>query len=81
MSIEELLQQARNLTPEEQLQLVASLVNNIREQYTTTALSPRWSDIRGTAPYPLTGEDAQDWVSRTRQEDDTVRAQQLTHQA
>ena len=80
MSIEELLQQARKLTPEEQLQLVASLVNTIREQYTTKSGS-RWSDVRGTAPYPLAGEDAQEWVSRTRQEGDDLRAQQLTHKA
>jgi hypothetical protein len=27
-----------------------------------------WLDIAGIAPYPLLGEDAQEWVSRTRQE-------------
>ena len=80
MSIEELLQEARKLAPEEQLQLVASLVSTIREQYPTKS-SSRWSDLRGTAPYPLAGEDAQEWISRTRQEDDDMRAQQLTHEA
>ncbi len=29
---------------------------------------PRWMDAAGVAPHPLTGEDAQAWVSRTRQE-------------
>lgn len=38
---------------------------------------PRWMDVAGVAPYPLTGEDAQDWVSRTRQEDDDEQAMQV----
>ena len=29
---------------------------------------PRWREISGKAPYPLLEEDAQAWVSRTRQE-------------
>jgi len=27
-----------------------------------------WREIYGTAPYPLTGEDAQTWAKRTRHE-------------
>lgn len=30
----------------------------------------RWRDIRGAAPYPLLGGDAQKWVTQSRQEDD-----------
>jgi hypothetical protein len=29
-----------------------------------------WGEVAGVAPHPLTGEDAQDWVSRTRAESD-----------
>jgi hypothetical protein len=29
----------------------------------------RWQEIRGTALFPLTGEDAQHWVSKSRRED------------
>jgi hypothetical protein len=27
-----------------------------------------WCEVRGSVPYPLCGEDAQAWVSRTRHE-------------
>ncbi len=37
---------------------------------------PLWQDVAGLAPYPLTGEDAQDWVSRTRKEGDEEREKQ-----
>src|SRR4051812_34700127 len=37
----------------------------------------RWLDLLGKAPYPLTGEDAQDWISRSRREADESRARQL----
>jgi hypothetical protein len=30
----------------------------------------RWRDIRGAAHYPMAGEDAQSWVSRSRREND-----------
>ena len=29
----------------------------------------KWEEIRGKAPYPLVGEDAQTWVSRNRKND------------
>lgn len=73
MSIEELIQEAEQLAPDEQLQLVARLVGRIRQQYPTAKPRPWWSDIRGSAPYPLTGEDAQAGISRTRQEGDNHR--------
>ncbi|WP_071590896.1 hypothetical protein [Synechococcus sp. PCC 7336] len=81
MSIEELLQQARQLAPEEQLQLISSLVDNIQELYQNGSPRPCWSDVRGTSPYPLIGEDAQEWVSGTRQEGDNLRAQYLPRKA
>ena len=34
----------------------------------------RWSEIAGAATYPLVGEDAQEWVTRTRKEGDESRA-------
>ena len=36
-----------------------------------------WMSIRGIAPNLLGGEDAQEWVSRTRREGDEHREQQL----
>jgi hypothetical protein len=36
-----------------------------------------WKDAIGIAPYPLCGEDAQEWVSRTRRESDEHREPQI----
>jgi hypothetical protein len=36
-----------------------------------------WRDIRGIVPYPLCGEDAQAWVTRTRREGDEHRERLL----
>ena len=35
-----------------------------------TTSGRQWAEIAGAATYPLVGEDAQDWVSRTRLEGD-----------
>lgn len=76
MTIQELIQQAEQLPPDQQLQLVAMLIERIRQQYPVGSPRPRWSDIRGSVPYPLTGEsDAQEWVSRSRREGDEHREQ------
>jgi hypothetical protein len=37
----------------------------------------KWQDVRGIAPNLLGGEDAQEWVSRTRRESDESRAKAL----
>lgn len=78
MEIKELITNAEKLSIAEQLQLVTHLLENIRQTH-ISALVPhcRWSDIRGTAPYPLIGEDAQTWVSNTRAEADAHREQTL----
>lgn len=34
-----------------------------------------WSEIEGVARFPLAGEDAQAWVTRTRREEDAERAE------
>ena len=36
-----------------------------------------WNELRGIMPYPICGEDAQAWVSRTRREGDEHRAYPL----
>ena len=66
----EVLELAQKLTPDDQLRLIAHLANTARLAYTAPEPRPKWMDIRGTAPYPALGEDAQAWVSRTRQESD-----------
>ncbi|MGB7413790.1 MAG: hypothetical protein WA902_06250 [Thermosynechococcaceae cyanobacterium] len=76
MGIDELLTNAECLSVAEQLQLVTSLLNNIRHQHEdANQPRPAWGDISGIASYPLGDEDAQDWVSRSRRESDVHREQ------
>ncbi|OQY47425.1 MAG: hypothetical protein B6242_05070 [Anaerolineaceae bacterium 4572_78] len=52
--------------------MIEQYLNNTSKQQKCYA----WTDIAGTAPYPMFGEDAQAWVSRTRQEDTEIRESQ-----
>ncbi len=64
----ELMRQADSLSVDERLALVTHLVESVRQMQ---RVAPRkWCEARGIAPYPLLGEDAQAWVSRTRREAD-----------
>ena len=49
----------------------AELMETIRErlEQLRSESKVKWRDIRGAAPYPMMGEDAQEWVSRTRREE------------
>jgi hypothetical protein len=70
----QLLKQSASLSADEQLELAARLIEQARKK--TAAPRRKWLDVMGTAPYPLTGEDAQAWVTRTRQEGEDEREQQ-----
>jgi len=69
----EIVRQAEALPLEEQLYLITLLAEKAQQAYRPTMPRRRWREICGAAPYPLTGEDAQAWVSRARQEDDEAR--------
>lgn len=73
--LSELKKKAEALDPEEKLQLIVYLVEQCR--ISCSGLRPRrkWSEISGAAPCPITGEDAQEWVTRTRKESDEKRKQ------
>ncbi|MCS6950908.1 MAG: hypothetical protein NZ520_10650 [bacterium] len=72
--MEKILQEVDQLTTEE----VAELINRLQVRLkTSTSHRRRWAEIAGKAPYPLTGEDAQTWVSRTRREADLQRQTKL----
>ncbi len=78
--LDELVKKAEALTADEQLALIAHLAGKVRENYHAR---PRrqWREICGSALYPMLGEDAQDWVSRTRREGDEHREQQWRHKS
>lgn len=65
---DELRQQANKLTPEEQLRLIAELAEQVRRNKPQAATLYYWHDLQGVGQHSLTGEDAQTWVTRSRQE-------------
>ncbi|MEZ4526030.1 MAG: hypothetical protein R2941_08950 [Desulfobacterales bacterium] len=66
--LNELLKQAELLTRKEQLILAVRLINKAHQTETPRL---KWKDIGRTVPYPALGEDAQNWVSRSRAESDS----------
>ncbi|MGD1806306.1 hypothetical protein ACP6PL_12820 [Dapis sp. BLCC M126] len=67
--LNELISKSEELNIEEKLQLMRYLSNNLQINDSSTPKPRRkWREIQGKATYPLVGEDAQEWVSRTRQE-------------
>jgi len=74
--LDEVVRKAEALASDEQLLLIARLAEKLRETYQVSRPRRKWRDIRGSVPYPLLGEDAQAWVSRTRREGDEHREQQ-----
>jgi len=71
-----LFKQVEALTIDEQLRLATHLVERARKTYPTSTLQRKWREIFGIVPYPLTGEDAQAWVSQTRRQADEQREPQ-----
>ena len=65
--LDDIVQRTEALTAGEKLQLAAILIERAR-QVETSETAMRWSDLRGRVPAPALGEDAQAWVTRTRQD-------------
>ncbi len=76
LAYNELVRQVDMLQVEEQLRLAAYLLDHVRRTVSQDKTRPKWRDIRGMATYPMLGEDAQEWVSRTRSESDEQREKQ-----
>ena len=69
----ELVKQAEQLPISEQIELAMRLMQNARAALDEDSPRYSWVEVAGTAPYPLAGEDAQTWVTRTREESDRER--------
>jgi hypothetical protein len=75
-TLETILQQTEQLPVDEQLQLLAHLAERLRQHYRMTAPPAHtWGSLHGLASYPFLGEDAQAWVSRSRQENERTAEQ------
>lgn len=81
LAVETLVRQAETLSIEDQLLLMARLAENMRQQWQPTATRRKWREIRGIVQAPMVGEDAQAWVSRTRQEGEQARELQWRREA
>jgi hypothetical protein len=77
--LDELVKKVDKLKSDEQLFLISYIVNKLQSNYQEPQPHRKWREICGSVPYPLFGEDAQAWVSRTRHEDDEKREKQWSH--
>lgn len=66
VTLRELMRQSNALTNDEKMDLLIYLAQGIKQGYQKK--SRKWSEICGIAPGLMQGEDAQEWVSRTRRE-------------
>lgn len=79
VTYDELIKQVDALQVEEQLRLAAYLLERARQEVAQEKTHYKWSDLCGRYPYPMLGEDAQEWVTRTRRESDEQRAKGWEH--
>lgn len=66
---------ANQLPPAEQKQLAESILQRLASSAPPGPCRRAWREIRGSVVYPLCGEDAQAWVTRSRQESEDQREQ------
>ncbi|CAN1211677.1 DUF2281 domain-containing protein [Tumidithrix helvetica PCC 7403] len=77
--LQNLIKQSNDLTSEELFQLVSHLTAKAQRARLANSSCRKLSEFKGRAPYPLVSEDAQTWISRTRQEDTEQREKLLRH--
>jgi hypothetical protein len=77
--LEKMMKEADALSVQEQLRLATHLIEKARAAFPAVETRPRrkWREIEGIVPYPMLGEDAQAYISRTRRESDEHRERQL----
>lgn len=71
-ALKHILEQAQQLSAEEQLSLIAQLAEELKQRPNPPA-HPRWSDLEGAVSYPWVADDAQSWITSSRQEGDAHR--------
>jgi hypothetical protein len=76
VSLAHVTELAAQLSAAEQKQLANALLAGLGSAR-QAANGLAWSRLRGRMPYPAFGEDAQTWVSRTREETDEHRGRPL----
>jgi hypothetical protein len=68
--LQQVLTEIDRLSSTEQIQVIEHITVNLKEIVLTTQprKSKSWRDLAGIAPNLLSGEDAQSWVNRERNE-------------
>lgn len=66
--LQQILSQIDKLTPQEQMQVVGHLINQLQNRAAIVEPRRSWHDLEGAVPNLLGGEDAQEWVNRLRDE-------------
>jgi hypothetical protein len=72
-NVDELLKRAGKLSPSERLLLASRLIQGVRSDLPSHKSRRKWGEVAGLLPYPALGEDAQQYISRTRRADDDHR--------
>ena len=75
--LDSLLKQIDLLTADDQLRLVSYAAEKARRKMSLARTRRKWKDVCGMLPYPVLGEDAQAYISRTRREGDEHRERLL----
>ncbi len=75
--LQTLLKQAKQLSYEEQLELIQGVAEMMKPHPEQTNRKRKLSEFRGIVQHPFFGEDAQAWVTKTRQEASEHREQRL----
>lgn len=67
--LQQVLQEIEQLTPEEQLEVISHVTDQLKRR-TVTQTKPKrsWRELRGIAPNVLNGQDAQEWINQLRNE-------------
>lgn len=76
-TLENLLQQASKLSPEERLWLAGRLIEGIRPGLRRAGPPRHWLQLKSRINYPAAGMDAQEWVRQMREESDSQRDSSL----
>lgn len=66
-SLDQLLKKAGKLSASERLLLASRLIQGVRNEMSPQKSTPQWKDVAGIFPYQALGEDAQSYISRSRQ--------------
>lgn len=73
VACERILKEVNSLSPQEIDALITHLLEERRKFEILGNSMIRWEALRGSAPYPLCGRDAQEWVTKSRRESDEGR--------